>query len=403
MSGFQNRSVFPVEVHQLSVSRQEVSNEQQERSSGLNQEITEPPHIKQEPEELWSSQEGEQLQEPDEADIIKFTFFPVPGKIEEDEEKPQSSQLHQRQIVEVERGADGEDCGGPGTMRYFDTERDFQPETKDRTEDSSGAETDDSTDWRETADHQPGLNSLRKLKHMRKKGDKKSLHCSECGKIFSRTSNLKDHMRIHTGERPFGCSECDKKFTFKVNLKEHMRIHTGEKPFCCSECGKRFIQKHHVTSHMRIHTGEKPFSCPMCDKTFYMKGNMTRHMRIHSRDKSFGPSEHSERFDHTKHMLVHTRRDLFRCTECGKSFNHTSNLIKHKRIHSGEKPFSCSECGKRFNQENHVKYHMVIHTAGKPYGCSACSKRFNRKANLVRHMSIHTSEKLFNSDFGNGP
>ncbi|XP_041664843.1 uncharacterized protein LOC121523852 isoform X2 [Cheilinus undulatus] len=201
MSGFQNRSVFPVEVHQLSVSRQEVSNEQQERSSGLNQEITEPPHIKQEPEELWSSQEGEQLQEPDEADIIKFTFFPVPGKIEEDEEKPQSSQLHQRQIVEVERGADGEDCGGPGTMRYFDTERDFQPETKDRTEDSSGAETDDSTDWRETADHQPGLNSLRKLKHMRKKGDKKSLHCSEC--VIVRLQRLfKIKQRCTWSQRP---------------------------------------------------------------------------------------------------------------------------------------------------------------------------------------------------------
>ncbi|XP_041665011.1 uncharacterized protein LOC121523964 isoform X4 [Cheilinus undulatus] len=103
MSGAQDLSACPEVVQQLSTSKEEVSSEQQGWSSSLNQKI------KEEPEELWSSQVGEQLQEPEGDNIIKFTFVPV--KSEDDEENPQSSQLYQRQTEQMEAGADGEDCG----------------------------------------------------------------------------------------------------------------------------------------------------------------------------------------------------------------------------------------------------------------------------------------------------
>nr|XP_020496293.1 uncharacterized protein LOC109989033 [Labrus bergylta] len=82
-------------VEQLMVRREEVPSEQQEGSSSLNHEDqTEPPHNK-----------GEKLQDPEEAEIIKFTFFPVPVKTEEEdvvEEKPQSSQFQQTKLIRSE-------------------------------------------------------------------------------------------------------------------------------------------------------------------------------------------------------------------------------------------------------------------------------------------------------------
>ncbi|XP_041664766.1 uncharacterized protein LOC121523789 isoform X3 [Cheilinus undulatus] len=151
MSGLPDRSVYPAEVLQLSVSEEEISPEQKSDSS-LNQEITEPPQIKEEPEDLWSSQEGEQLHGPENADIIKLTFVPVPVKVEEDEEKPQSAHLYQRQTEEMETETDGADFGKSGSAMYSDPERDLKPETGVKSEDSSEAETDDSADWGEATE-----------------------------------------------------------------------------------------------------------------------------------------------------------------------------------------------------------------------------------------------------------
>ncbi|KAI3358271.1 hypothetical protein L3Q82_003268 [Scortum barcoo] len=151
-------SLVTQDVQQLLVRKEEVPPEQQDRSSSLDQEDPEPPHIKEEQEEVWSSQEGEQLQGLEEADISKFPFTPVPVKSEDDEEKPQSSQLHQTHTEQMETGADGEDCGGPEPARNSDPDQHLQPDADEKTSDSSDPETDDSDDWEETREAQSGLN-----------------------------------------------------------------------------------------------------------------------------------------------------------------------------------------------------------------------------------------------------
>ncbi|XP_059205796.1 zinc finger protein 184-like [Centropristis striata] len=230
-----------------------------------DQEEPEPPHIKEEQEEPWTSQQGEQLQGLEEADITKFTFTPVPVKSEEDEEKPQSSQLHQTQTEQMETEAAGENCGGPEPLRTDDPNGYYHPVGGEKPGDSSELRSALSYFWRETREPQSGLDFLKNIGY---NADGKSFRCSECGKRFNQNSNLKTHMRTHTGEKPFSCSVCGKKFAQKAHLQNHFKCHTGEKPYGCSLCDKRFSRCEHLQLHMRTHTGEKPFSCSVCDERF---------------------------------------------------------------------------------------------------------------------------------------
>ncbi|XP_044028003.1 zinc finger protein 665-like isoform X2 [Siniperca chuatsi] len=365
--------------------------------------------------ELWTSQEGEQLRGLEEADITKFPFTPVPVKSEEDEEKPQSSQLHQSQTEQMETGADGEDCGGPGPARNSDPDTHLQPETDDKTEVSSEFKVEISDDdWLETNEPQSGLNSMKVPEvYTGSNTCKKSFSCSECGKIFGRKEHLQTHVRIHTGERPFSCSDCGKTFGCKRSLLGHMTSHTGEKPFSCSQCGKRFGRMVNLKTHERLHTGERPFSCPFCSKGFTQKVHMTQHMAVHTGEKQFSCSICDKKFTwlsgFRRHKCGSEQSELdesqteensetepgekpFRCRQCGNRFNHKHNLKAHIRIHTGEKPFSCSVCGKGFTASGALKKHLRTHSGEKPFSCSVCGIRFTQGGNLKRHMAQHTGE-----------
>ncbi|XP_037651711.1 gastrula zinc finger protein XlCGF57.1-like isoform X1 [Sebastes umbrosus] len=414
------------DVQQLLVSRAEVPPEQQEWSSSLDQEDPEPPHIKEEQEDLWTSQEGEQLQGLEEADI-KFPFSPVSVKSEEDdEEKPQSSQLHERQTEQMETEADGEDCGGPEPARNSDPDSPLQPATHDKTSPSSEPETDDSREWEETKEPQSGFNSLQNNEvpvsdvdcntsigssecvrsfdkgHLQKQTGiqtgGKTFSCSVCSKRFSRKNSLITHMILHSEGNRFTCSVCKRSFGIRGNLVVHMRTHTGEKPFSCSVCSKTFTTKQQLKRHMRIHTGEKPFSCSVCSRTFAQKQNLIQHSTLHTGEKPFSCSVCGKRFtlkQHLKqHSTSHTGEKPFNCSVCSERFALKGELKRHLTVHTGEKPFSCSVCGKEFVLKGDLNRHLTVHTGEKPFSCSVCGKRFTLKQHLKQHSTVHTGETI---------
>ncbi|XP_031135717.1 gastrula zinc finger protein XlCGF57.1-like isoform X4 [Sander lucioperca] len=371
----------------------------------IKQEDTKPPRIKEEQEELWISQEGEQLQGLEEADI-KFPFTSVPVKSEDDEEKAQSSQLHESQTEEnreAERtGADGEDCGGPEPARNSDPDSPLQPATHEKTADSS--ETDDSGDWEEP---QSGLNSLQNNEEpgsdveplQKRTGVPKKVKqfcCSLCGKRFSRKYALTTHMRLHSEGKHLTCSVCKAIFSHSSTLAVHMRTHTGEKPFSCSVCSKRFAQLPTLKQHLTVHTGEKPFSCSVCTKVFAHHSTLRQHLTVHTGEKSFSCSVCRKKFARhsnlTRHLTVHTGEKSFSCSVCDKRFTDYSNLKQHLTVHTGEKPFSCSVCTKVFAHHSNLKQHLTVHTGEKSFSCSVCRQKFSRHSNLTRHLTVHSGE-----------
>ncbi|XP_045906340.1 zinc finger protein 678-like isoform X2 [Micropterus dolomieu] len=437
------------DIQLLLVSKKMVPSEQQEWKPSLDQEDPpdpphikeewrpsqdledpqEPPYIKEKQEELWMTQEGEQLQG---LEIIKFTFIPVPVKSEKDEEKPLSSKRHQRLNEQMEKEADGEDCGGPASN--LDPDRYLQPDTHDKRSDSSEqysssfssstdettsdseSETDDNCVWEDTDKPQSGSNSP---KNTRCFIGLDSFSCSECGKELSRKSDLKRHMRIHTGEKPFNCSVCGERFIQQVSLTNHMVHHTGKKRYSCSVCGRGFtwpyqLKKHwslcHQSSSLQRLTEQIETDGEDCGGPEPARNSdPDRHSQPDTHDKTSDSSE-SETDDSCdweetakpqsgsnspKNTRCYIGLDSICCSECGKELSRKSDLKRHMRIHTGEKPFICSVCGERFIQQVSLTNHMVHHTGKKRYSCSVCGRGFTWPYQLKKHWSLcHQSSSL---------
>ncbi|XP_029932565.1 zinc finger protein 79-like isoform X2 [Myripristis murdjan] len=264
--------------------------EKQEWRPSVDQEQPEPPHVKEEQQELWASQEAEQLQD------IKFPLTAVTLKSEDDEEEAGPSQLHQSQTeesreaeppassstVKMETEAAGEEPAG-----NVDPAVDLQPACNGQllSSHSSDSEADDSEDdMEEAGEAQSRSSSVSEVLVSlgRSVIREKPFSCSFCSHSFSKKCDFNRHQRVHTGEKPFSCSVCHKSFRDKTYLKVHVRVHTGERPFRCSECHKSFSDKRVLQRHMRVHTREKPFSCSECDKSFSEKRILVKHMRFHT-------------------------------------------------------------------------------------------------------------------------
>ncbi|KAM4524927.1 uncharacterized protein PAE49_001045 isoform 2-T2 [Odontesthes bonariensis] len=291
-------------VQQLFVIKEEVP-----WSSSVDQQDPEPVHIKEEEEELWSRREGEQLHGQEESDISRFSVTAVTVKSEEeDEEKPQFSQL--LQIKSEDNRETEPPTSSSAELMKTEADRGKEPYP------NSGLLPD--TDEQEFCETEASDT------------ERKQTMVPESGRNHDGGCN--------TARKSFSCSECSKQFLFKKSLKTHMRVHTGEKPFGCDVCGKRFNQNAILKTHMRVHTGEKPFSCDFCAKRFNQVSNLKVHIRVHTMEKPYT------------------------CDDCGKKFKTKTHLKSHMGLHTGEKPFGCDACGKQFKTKTDLKSHMRVHT-----------------------------------------
>ncbi|XP_075935314.1 uncharacterized protein LOC142935080 [Anarhichas minor] len=255
-----------------------IKEEQQDLRPSLDQEDPVCPHIKEEQEDFWTSQEVKSQLPALQEDTSELPFTPIPVKSEDDQEKPQSLPPHQRQTDEdreaeppasssaehMETDVDGEDGGGSEPDRGSVPAFKCLSGPAKKTSRCSGAVTKERDD------------------------DRKGIRKPQTDLSVVKNIVPVSDVGHYTGNKLFSCSKCGKRFGQKHHLQTHMRCHTGEKPFSCSLCGKRFSQKGNLTQHMTIHTRDKPISCSVCGERFTQKGNLTQHMTVHRRENFVG-------------------------------------------------------------------------------------------------------------------
>uniref|UniRef100_A0A4W2EBD0 Zinc finger protein 677 n=1 Tax=Bos indicus x Bos taurus TaxID=30522 RepID=A0A4W2EBD0_BOBOX len=245
------------------------------------------------------------------------------------------------------------------------------------------------------------LSSQHRKTHTREK----SYNCNDCGKAFSKKSNLTNHKRIHSGQKPYRCSDCGKAFNHQSHLIAHQRVHAEEKAYKCGVCGKVFSRNSHLANHQRMHTGEKPYKCNECGKAFTQFSHLSRHQKMHAGEKPHKCNECGKHFTQRSnlmaHQRIHTGEKPFKCNKCDKAFIERSQLWGHERTHTGEKLYKCDECGKALTRHSYLTQHKTIHTGEKPYKCNECGKAYTQFASLTRHLKIHTENKHMPHTYGN--
>ncbi|XP_059192784.1 zinc finger protein 879-like [Centropristis striata] len=374
----------------------------QEKNSSLDQEDPEPPQVKEELEELSTSQEGEQL-------VVKQE---TPTYAESDYSEDQTTYITPDDaLIAAETESvfrtfmftptyELSDHCEDGTL-FFNPDK-SQSAAETELPDSmciSGLKEESNCETIRTKVSEPNTDHqlLSRLSHEAENQDQKRTNHDNSGStrnaeqelskrlhdskshdnnVFNQTMS-KSSCRTLEGKKSFQCEICEKAYMRKYHLQKHLMKHTGNKPhlsfgtFKCGICGKVFNSLSVLNSHLRTHSGEKPYFCNTCGKSYSHKSTLIVHIRVHTGEKPYS------------------------CNTCGKRFSHAGKLNIHIRGHTGEKPFLCTTCGKSFRRKDELNSHLRrIHTE-KPYQCEICGKRYVDTPALKSHMRNHKGEKAF--------
>ncbi|KAJ5560783.1 hypothetical protein N7535_008980 [Penicillium sp. DV-2018c] len=77
------------------------------------------------------------------------------------------------------------------------------------------------------------------------------LKCPQCGAMFTRRSNCKEHQKIHSPQWKHNhqCEDCPSTFGRSSDLKRHVSsVHLGLRKYCCDSCGISYSRQDSLAS-----------------------------------------------------------------------------------------------------------------------------------------------------------
>ena len=336
-------------------------------------EESEPPAIKEEPEDPSCYQDGEQLIVKEESAVSLVTPIHEEHKPSEDpilDMKPDQA----NEKSEVSTTGDTSVSPEPDCDLQLPSNSPHVAESKDQ--ENYNAEDSGSTPGEALKPTAKQNKSKRRSGNAKKPADSAvdwntdtdatSATCHTGEKQVKATSDMTGHSPVHANDKPDANSACGKGSRGRRLLSAHKKSRRKTGPFTCETCGKEFRLSAYLRRHMTIHKGEKAFSCETCGNNFQYPSRLKVHMRVHTGERPYV------------------------CKVCGKTFIKSSALSVHMKIHTGERPYACKVCGKTFIQNSTLRVHMRIHTGERPFSCKSCGKNFQQSSSLSRHMMIHT-------------
>ncbi|KAM8730388.1 uncharacterized protein AB9X84_000490 isoform 1-T1 [Acanthopagrus schlegelii] len=430
--------VLPADVLQLLVVKEEVS---PDWNTSLDKADPELLHIIE--EELWTSQEGEDLNGREEGDITRITFTTVTLKCEDDE-KPQLPQLHQNQTEENRetetptsglateiRTADGEDCGGSESARNQDLDCYPQPNTVIHADFQQLLVINKvaSPEWSPKLD-QEDADTVHIKEELWNSSEGEKLHGLEDANMsrfpfFAVTVKCEDD-----GEKPQSS---------QLHLSQVEENTEAEPPASSSttqiktetdreDCGRSEPARNRdQDSHSQPNTDEKASDCSGTGVGYNDWQEPLSNSGTETEDSDSSWEEaRAPGSDVNALVGCDTGKKHYSCFECGDGFQYKGSLQRHMLchlgngsssslankkcygikqkadseiiVHTGKTPFACVLCRKKFTHQQSLKRHIRVHTGEKPYGCDVCVKTFKHQESLKRHMRVHTGEKPFGCD-----
>ena len=169
------------------------------------------------------------------------------------------------------------------------------------------------------------------------KRTKRSMPCTECGKIYKEVSLLKRHVKkVH-----------DIDMEAKIALEECL--------FCKTMVPGKSLQEHILREHKK-----DKITCQYCDKTYNSQNKMKMHIGATHERKNAGFCEvcQKEYLYIRNHMNEKHNSEQLKCTHCEKTFKHKQSLNLHMRSVNGTLTRkTCPECQKSVVS---LHYHMRI-------------------------------------------